>query len=342
MSPRTTRPASRYWTLLFITTVTVLIWIWAASETRSQQRVDARVKFLTPDPQGWVIEPQERAVTLTAEGSAYSIQLLTTLVKTPIAITIRAEAGDQQFDLGEVLANHPDVTKTGVNIRASVPPVVEISVDRIERVSVPIRVVNLSGVQVEGDVKVDPPEAMVDIPSKLHRREPNLVANADLPPGLNLEPGPKTSAARLQLPELLRAGGAKIVSPADRTVQVAFTVRSLTDSMTLPTVNVQVAGPPEDHENYIVEVLDDVLRQVKVEGDHDLIRRIENDEVKVFAMVHLTSEDKDRRIDSKTASFVAVTPDGTMVSLKGSVDGAATPPLIHLRITPRAAPTPAS
>lgn len=342
MTARPVRPANRYWTWAFITAVTVLIWVWAAGQTRDQQSMYARVRFVAPDPSGWTIEPVERAVTLKVEGSALSIQSIASLVKLPIDIPIKAEPGDQQCDLVEILSGQTEISRTGIDITAVEPPVAEISVDRIELVPVPIKVTNLSTVQTDGDIKVEPAEAMVAMPSRLHRREPSLVVNATLPDGMNLEPGPKTAVATLRLPETLRTGGAKIISPVEKTAQVSFTVRSLTGSIRLDQVNVQIAGPPEDYNTYSVDVVDETLRQVTVSGDHELIRRIEKDEVKVFAMVHLTSEDKDRRVDSKPATFIAVTPEGTIVTLKGSVGGATDPPVIHLRITPRASVPPPS
>ena len=50
MSPLTQRSKTQYGTYLVVTVITLLIWIWAAGETRNEDTVYARVKVVTSLP----------------------------------------------------------------------------------------------------------------------------------------------------------------------------------------------------------------------------------------------------------------------------------------------------
>jgi hypothetical protein len=71
-------------------------------------------------------------------------------------------------------------------------------------------------------------------------------------------------------------------------------------------VRVQLAGPPEDHLDYLVEVEDSVLRDVTIRADSNLIDRIEQREALVVAMLHVSSREKEQQITAKPISYFVV------------------------------------
>jgi hypothetical protein len=120
---------------------------------------------------------------------------------------------------------------------------------------------------------------------------------------------------------------------------VEFTVRSRIEQVTLPQVLVQIAGPWQDHEEYIVEVdeRDKQVQEVTIKADGDLIKRIAANEVPVVALVHLTNKDKEQRIESKPVTcFLAILPDGPVTLVEAEIADSPGPPVIRLNITPRA------
>ncbi len=105
-------------------------------------------------------------------------------------------------------------------------------------------------------------------------------------------------------------------------------------------VRVQIAGPPEDHSEYVVEIdeTDKQLANVTIKADGALIRQIERGEATVVALVHLSSSEKERRIESKAVTcFMALQPEGGGTIVDAEVSGSSLMPVVRLQITDRSA-----
>ena len=99
-----------------------------------------------------------------------------------------------------------------------------------------------------------------------------------------------------------------------------------------------IAGPPEDHDEYTVEIdeKDRSLADVTIKADGSLIRQIDQGKATVVALVHLSSSEKERRIESKPVTcFMALQPDGNGSIVAAEINGSNESPVIHLRITER-------
>ena len=57
MSPLTQRSKTQYGTYLVVTVITLLIWIWAAGETRNEDTVYARVKVVASSDFETIVSP---------------------------------------------------------------------------------------------------------------------------------------------------------------------------------------------------------------------------------------------------------------------------------------------
>lgn len=331
------------WTYVIVTLVTVLIWFWAAGETRETKVINnARVQFTVPEPANWVITPPPpQAATLTIEGSTFALQKAEALLRGPLEISVSPTPGRQTIDILERLQRHDLLRETGVTVVSAEPTQVEIELDRIERSTVRIKP-SLPGVTTEGEIVIDPPEVIVAMPSQLRQSYPQgvtveaFVDRAELD---RLQPGiPHTLEVKLRIPELIGlVGSNNNVTITPSRAMMTFTIRSRTRETLLESVRVQVAGPPEDRNAYTVEIEPKQLRNVTIIADADLIRRIENNEVPVFAMLHLSSREKEARIESKRVTyFIAMVPEasGTRgVQVEARVDGVAEMPLVRLNIT---------
>ncbi len=330
----------RLGTYVIVTIVSVLIWYWAAAETREQARRSLRLRLIPSDPASWVVTPEEVTVNAEMEGSRLALQKAR-ILPMPLELTmgdeLPAAPGPHRDNLVEILDKA--LRKTGVSVVSVEPPTIDFEIDALVTVTAPVHPV-LPRLQTEGAIVVDPPQAELSLPGRL--RDPNgeeLALEAYMPqPRLDrLEPGRTyTLSAKLRPPKELY--GQKAVSIDPSTVQVTFTVRSRIEEITLPSVRVQIAGPPEDHQEYAVEIdeKDRSLRDVTIKADGALIKQIEQGDVPVVALVHLSNTDKERRVESKPVTcFLALHPDGSGTIVEAQTpDGA--PPVIHLRITERA------
>lgn len=237
-------------------------------------------------------------------------------------------AGASTVDVMAVLREHPVIAETGVRILTAEPNTAELRIDEIVRVPARVRA-HLPRVQTVGEIAVDPPEVMVSMTRTLRQQLPGeLFVEPQIDPErlIDLEPDVShTIEAPLRLPDAVLAGSDVTIRPS--TASFTFVVRSRIVEQTLESVRVQVAGPPEDSREYVIDVEPTVLRDVRVRADAELISRIAAQEVTVVAMVHLSSREKEQRIDSKRVSyFLALVPTadgGTRGQLiEAEIDGA--------------------
>jgi hypothetical protein len=144
----------------------------------------------------------------------------------------------------------------------------------------------------------------------------------------------------LRMADTLVAGPDVRIIPAK--VKVSFTIRSRIRETVVENMRVQIGGPIEDRDAFIVEVDPKVLRDVTVLADADLSREIESGNVPVIAILHLSSREKESMITQKPVSmFVALIPElrgGTRYQ-QLSVKPGTELPMISLKITRRTLPS---
>ena len=331
-------------TLLIVTVVAVLIWLWAAGETRETDERTFRVQFTTLMPTEHLVQPDEMTLAVEIEGSRSALRSAQAM-GSPIVLTLDAGLGDHGVDLARLLNDHPGLRDARISVISTDPPTQELTIYELASATARVEEPDLGRLQIEGAAVIEPPQVTVQLPLRLKRRlGPDITVRALLDPTqlAQLTPGePARLTARLQLPESLASQTSVSLTPT--TVTVSFTVRSNIKETTLPTVPVHISGPWKDHDEYVVEVTeaDRFLENVTVTADAALIDRIEAGDVKVFAFVHISSTEKEQGIDAKPVTyFLALLPPPELGSttVAAELDGSSQPPLIHLRISERARP----
>ncbi len=329
------------WTIVIVTAVTVLIWFWAAGETLNQRTVNARIAFTLPEPETWLVTPRQRFVALSMEGSRLAMQQADQVLRSDLQLPLHASVGRQTVDLVEAIRRLRELEATGVKILGVEPASIEIDVDQIVRVPSRVRA-SLPGVQTVGEIEIEPAEVIVAMPNALRQRfagDLPVEAFVDRSRLDRLEPGRRhTLDVKLRPPDGLASADGVRVEPAS--VQLSFTVRSRTRETTLESIRIQLAGPPEDNVEYLVELEETVLRDVTITAESDLIRRVENNEATVVAMLHLSNREKELGIERKPVSyFLAIFNDGQGVQrgevVQARVGDSADVPVVHFQVRRR-------
>ena len=331
-----------------VTAVAVLIWFWAAAETRGHDSASFRLILVPASPTDEVVKPGELAVNVEMEGSRLALQKAHTLAsQMPLTLTVGtelpAQVGTHQADLVTVLEKHEPLTDTGVRVVSVDPALCEIEIDSLVPVTAPINP-DLPNIETEGQVEVNPPQAVVHLPSRVMREHAGedleleahpLQARLD-----NLEPGVRhTVDAKLRLPAKYAGDGPVMIDPPTATIQ--FTVKSRIKELTLPTVRVQIAGPPEDNDEYAIAIEDNTLADVTIKAPAEVIRQVERNQAVVVALLHLSQKEKEQGIQRKPVTCFIVLPredNATFAAtlVQAEVGGSSQPPQVRLKITPRA------
>ena len=340
MSPLTQRTRAQYGTYLVVTVITLLIWIWAAGETRNEDTVYARVKVLASSDFETIVSPTEdQQVAIEVKGSARSIQRLRQVLSQPLELTtgsngIPREAGKHVISLVESIQSQPLIQQGDIKILSTDPSSLDIEIDSMTQISVPVEPV-LTGVTLGGEAVSNPESVTLTLPSRVVAQIPSARVIAEPSPSTlsGLEAGRNQRIlVPLRLPSALRPYAQNItIEPSS--VQLAFTLILRTRSSTVSTVPVQVAAPPQDLSDYEVTIdpASQFLADVIVEGPVDIVRKFEENKPPVVAFVHLTSDDLSRMVEEAPVTLWEL-PEGLRVS---SVGGDPSQPFIKLKITRR-------
>lgn len=336
---------SDLWTIVLVTVLSVLIWTWAVNETRESRPISPTIRFVTIDDADWIISPGELTLNnVTIEGSPLALGNALQLARRDFEFELGTEGlpppaeGSLTLDLEEVLRSFAPLARTGVNVLAVEPATVELTIDRLITQRVPIRPSTI-GIEAEGEITVTPAEAELRMPNRLWQIWRDVSIDAVVEPRNlgTLQPGEEyTINVTLRKPAAL--AGYDEVELLTRTATVQFIARSRIEEYTLDSVRVQVQSPPEDFDEYRVAIDEAhrVLRNVTVRAESDLIRQIAANEVRVMAVLQLSTRDKDNRIEQKPiAAFQAILPDDRVQTIDARLESGESRPLIRFTVQER-------
>jgi hypothetical protein len=331
---------------LVVTVVTILLWLFAAGRTKETATVEMRIRFVSAEPDRVQVEPVDSIpVELSLSGSRREIgQTADRLSGKTLDLRIGRDGvpgtvGEHTVDLVQVLRRSEDVGRGASAIAASKPSNVSIVITETEVLTATIEPI-LPGAQLLGEAVAEPATARIIVPRALAAAfgsTPRIEAFVPTERTASLQPGRgHTLDVALRVPEVLQPQRRLIRIEPERT-RVTFTLVANSSTTTLRLVPVQIAGPPAELEQYLIDVdpEDAFLRDVEVSGPTEAIRTIESGSTPVFAFVHLSADDLARRPDRARIVLWNLPPDVTVTRIGTSTD---VRPFVRLRIEPRPRP----
>lgn len=303
-------------TFVIVTLVSVLIWIVAEGESLSTDRVEVVVRLVNEGGE-IAMRPSTDSnwtgrVIVEMEGSTTEVSKLRDRLRDPLAFLpgdpgVPVAPGRHTIDLAEVLRQSKVFEGTGVSLVAVEPESVEVLVDRVEWQTFEVRV-DLPDLASASSPVADPRRVRVLVPSLLadtlgDLRTLTASLSQDQVVGLKVGQRNVVSNVPINLPSELASHPFVRVEP--ERISVTVTLDNREDSITLDNVPVQIQKPAFESERWtvLVDEQDQLLESVTVTGPSDLIERIRNGELTIFATVVLTLDDRDAGITQKEAVF---------------------------------------
>lgn len=325
-------------TALLVTFIAVLVWVFAEGESLTSRERQVDVSFEPGDErrlvrvvegQGWT-----GRVVMVVEGSISSVDriedtLRSTIVIEPGMEEVPASTGEHQIDLRDVLRAHPDFRDRGVTILRVEPQRINIEVDEVVQVEMPVRVV-VPEAETQGEPTPSRDRVRVQMPGRLALmlpEEPEAAARIDPAAIERLTPGRAETirGVQVELPEQVR--GRRGVRPDPQTVDVSLTLRSRVDRHRIPTVPVHVRLPALVYGQYQVDIDPEYhfLSDLELVGPARIIEQIRQGELPApVAVVTLTPDELERGIETSRVSLINI-PPGVEYTLPDRV--------VRLRIT---------
>lgn len=320
-------------TILIVTVVTVLIWLIAEVNTRESASMTATLQFTPPGQGDFVVVPNRMNVEVEVEGPPKVIQTLSRRLQDVIEFPVSGQSGLQQIDdLPTALMDLESIRKTGASIVAAEPSNAQIQIEELVTRKATVRALLPAGstaenVQVTQDVDVTLPATQAS------RLPQPLIVEADIDQTTiqQLVPGLHTIEETVRLPSDLGTFESATFSPPK--VEVTFRLVSRVKTITVDRVRIQINSAPEDFGEYTVKLPEQFLHDVQVEASEEIVAKLEDDECQVFAVVYLSTSDKERRLESKpVAYFTVLCKDGNGEVVTATVEGEAHPE-ISMQIT---------
>ena len=203
------------------------------------------------------------------------------------------------------------IRQTGVEISDIEPRSISLLVKKMVSVEATVVAV-LNGIEVSGDITVDPATVTLLVPTSVRDSLPEAIkVTASLSPAelALLQPGVVyTIDTGIRLPSTLAISDV-IIEPNQ--VSVSFKIQKKTAKITIPQVRVLLASPAEDYSGYSIELPRKIISNVTIEADVSVISAIEDGSATVFAIVRLATRDIEQGIDKKiVTTFLAINEDG--------------------------------
>jgi hypothetical protein len=292
-------------TFILVTVITGLIWVYAEGRVVRPYTHQLRVQFVAPQGQELVIEPVHDGgtdgavqVSVQVRASQSQIQQLQrTFAGRVLRIPVDdpSAAGEQQrINLRQRLARSA-IGDIGATIEDTEPSAVPVRVERLETLTLPIRVQTPPGLELAGPPKVEPLEVGVKMPASdtWRLRNAHIVAPVSESQLEHLQPGASyTFEVGLQLPNWVDRRQISHLNYEPSTAEVTVSLESRTASVTLTDVPIHLSAPWEVLRRHHVELPADrtTLDQLELSGPADIIEQIRAGEEPVWAEVQLSQD----------------------------------------------------
>ncbi|MGE3110044.1 MAG: hypothetical protein AB7G11_12590 [Phycisphaerales bacterium] len=303
-------------TVLLVTLIAALIWIWAEGESFQTETVNSRIAFVTDSPdlsvtpgEGW-----NGAVRVQLEGSNSAIRqaaeaISNSIVLSPVNTDALATPGVRKVvQLGGAIKKLAALRELGVTVVDVEPAEVVVTVTKYVQRELLVRPEFPTEIDLLGEATVTPARVSVRMPEQTASSltESDVIRLTLSPRDLQVtrEDGLQTVTLPLSLPDKLR--GVPGVDPDPDQATVSFRVRKNVDTVTLASVPVWVSVPPTESSGWDIEVKTEFLRDVVFTGPKDQIRALRENKLVPIAEVRLSSDELEAGITSKEAVIVDV------------------------------------
>lgn len=302
-------------TILLVSIITLLVWVFAEAESLQRREVRLELQFVTNAPSERFVEVADEGyrgmVSVSLSGSAAAISGSEELTRGgPLRVTVGTS--EVPASSGENLIAVRDALRTLAQFKAG-----GLTIDRVEPATLRVRVTPLevrdARIKVEvGEAELDgvpearPASVKVYVPIDAAPAGPIDVVATLRPEDLNrLVSGRRETVpqVKLELPAALRRLSGARIEPPSASVTLAVRSRQATTELSGVPVQVRLAAGELSRWDISIPEQDRFLPKVKVSGPADMIEQVKRGEIKVVASVSLSFEELERGITQKEVGF---------------------------------------
>ena len=317
-------------TVVLVTIIAVLLWLMAESQMVQSRTIEVQIVLVSPAAAegGAVVRASpdavwERTAELTLQGATSELDRVVRTLGGKIELQLGREVpttpGRHNLDLRSIWRQQPVIEGSGVTVAGVVPEEVRVEVDELVKIQMPILVELPAGVQVQGTPQSEPVQVELVAPSTTinQLQSSGAVARAVVASEQieQLFPGRTETVRGVEVGVDGLAAGAWETRLSPSRVNVRVLLRSLTETLELGPMPVQVLVAPDEVGRYVIEIApaDRDVVGVSVVGPGEAIEQIRSGSVVPTAYLALSLDQLESRVTS-AAIRVSGLPPGVRVS----------------------------
>ncbi len=321
--------------LLVVVPLTLVIWYLADQATQRNGDAEVQITIKPHDPVIH-IDPRSPRFSVTFVGSTRAIERLQTDTKErPLEVEwplpeSYSRSRRHTIPAKDLIEDLPAIRARGVSVERVSPETLTLTLDRLETVSMPL-VADTGRIKV-GELRFDPPEVDVTLPSQQLERVPENERYVTVRLEEQLEGIPPGGEFRQDVPVEPRIGELRAVAIEPDRVNVTLRVKGQTEKRRLSNIRVWLTGSPQVLEQYRIEQRDpnEWLIELEVEGDKSIVESLRSQDI--HAVVRITSDLAVPTAEFRNVEVQVVLPLGVTV--------VGPPRSVWLRVVEREAVTP--
>ncbi|MEX0886653.1 MAG: hypothetical protein WD009_09465 [Phycisphaeraceae bacterium] len=303
---------------LIVTVIAVLVWLYAEGQAVTEQPKQVELSFVSPGDRQLAISPERVSVTATFSASASQMRRVEAVLRQgPLQVPVRLPTGPTAYEQAMPIRDLLLATtlgQLGVNITDTAPLARTVRVEPLVTHEAPVRVEVEPGYHVQRP-RVEPRTARVTVPvslADLAQRQAVVVPLTDL--GTFEVDAEQTLEVPLELPAVLR--GRPWVRLEPGSAHVTFTITRQTDTVTLTRVPIEISVSPVRLRDFEIDIADEdlVLHDVELSGPADVIERVRNKELGVWASLRPTLDELEAQVTSLQVELMNVPASVTVES----------------------------
>ncbi len=300
MAKKQSSPWQKGRNALIVTIVTLLIWLYAESNTLKTDEIRVKIQFLAPTSSDLYLEIRDwTLVTIKYKCAAGQIETIEKLELNPLLLEVEAEGirdgGIKTVDLKQAIANHSELAPHGVILESVIPESVSITVHRLAEHTMPIKINADAKISFSGKPTANPNTASVLLPESLLKRfsteylETRLALNATQLDDSRVGTPQTQTSLEIRLPGFLMdnlpSGFLPSISPTQ--TEVTFTIKNQNQKWHPdPPLPVRLMLLPEQAANFNFNIDSvDEFKDVGFSVPSDRFTEIRNSDVVLY--VHI-------------------------------------------------------
>ena len=156
--------------ILFVSVLTIIIWLWAAGGTTDEATITTTLRFTPPEGSTCTVTPSFESITLTLAGPHAGVEAAKKVCQDSLSFPVATTEGNVALsDIASTISELDVIRATGAQVISASPASFNLDIQTMVTVEAAVEPV-IPNVVVSGDVTVNPSTVTLIIPQEIRNQ----------------------------------------------------------------------------------------------------------------------------------------------------------------------------